>query len=478
MNSGMAHAYKACAIAFSSPLEKEMSSRKSQLILGAFLPGAGHHLAAWRYPGARADGGLNFPHYWRLAQKAERGKFDMIFMGDGMGVRDRGRGIDELSRPAHSHLAHFEPITLLSALSVVTERIGLVATASTTYNEPYHIARQFASLDHLSEGRAGWNVTTSGYEDEVKKLNRLKQPKHMLRYERAQEFIQVVAGLWDSWDDDAFLRDKKSGVYFDPNKLHVLDHNGKHFSVRGPLSLARSPQGHPVIVHADSSEIGQELAAESAEVLFTAQQTLAEAQSFYSKTKEKLAKYGRFPDDLKIMPGVFPVIGRTEQEARDKYEELQELVDPKTGLALLSELMDGVDLSAYPLDGPLPSLVGRIEGKGHSKLLTDLAGRENRTIRQLYMSLAGPRGHRLVLGTPEQIADQLEDWFLNGGADGFNIMPPYLPGALDEFVELVVPVLQQRGLFRIEYEGRTLRENLGLRRPANKFSRVKECSSS
>jgi len=446
-----------------------MSKKKSQLILGAFLPDAGHHLAAWRYPGARADGGLNFPHYWRLAQKAERGKFDFIFLSDGMGIRDHAHGLDELSRPGHAHLVHFEPLTLLSALSVVTERIGLVATASTHCNEPYHIARQFASLDHLSDGRAGWSVTASGHN---------AQTEVAARYERAREFLHVVSSLWDSWDDDAFLRDKTSGAYFDPDKLHALDHCGKHFSVRGPLSVARSPQGQPVIIQTNSSsEAALELAAETAEILFTAQRTFAEAKAFYSNMKEKLAKYDRSPDDLKITPGVFPVIGRTEQEAIDKYEELQELIDPKSGLTLLSELMGDIDLSPYPLDEPLPALLDNRAGKYRLKELTDLVGRENRTLRQLYMSLAGPRGHKMILGTPEQIADQFEEWFKGGAADGFNIMPPYLPGALDEFVELVIPLLQQRGLFRTEYEGRTLREHLGLRRPINKFTKAKEYSS-
>ncbi|HVK54225.1 MAG TPA: LLM class flavin-dependent oxidoreductase [Burkholderiales bacterium] len=454
-----------------------MSIRKSHLILGAFLPGSGRHVAAWRYPGARPDGVLNFPHYWRLAQKAERGRFDMIFVEDGVALHDCNREPDELSRSGHSQPVRFEPLTLLSALSVVTERIGLVATASPIHNEPYHVARQFASLDYLSEGRAGWNVLTSGHDVELKNINDRVHPEQATRYERTKEFMHVVSKLWDSWDDDAFPRDKKSGMYFNPKKLHPLEHNGKHFSVRGPLNVARSPQGHPVIVHTDSSDVGQELAAQYAEVLLTAQQTLAEAQTFYGATKEKAIQYGRSPDDIKIMPGIFPIIGESEQEAREKYEELQELVDSQSGLALLSELMGGVDLSTYPLDGPLPTLSEANAARSRLKLLTDLAGKENRTIRQLFMSLAGPRGHRMILGTPAQIADQMEDWFTNGGADGFNVMPPYLPGSLDEFVEQVVPILQQRGLVRTEYEGRTLREHLGLRRPINRFTRADEFTS-
>lgn len=427
-------------------------------------------MAAWRHPDAQADGGLNFQHYRQVAQTAERGLFDMIFLADGVAVRQRGQGTKALSRSGH--IVQFEPLTLLSALSVVTERVGLTATASTTYNEPYHLARKFASLDYLSGGRAGWNLVTSATETEAQNFSREKHMEHTLRYERAREFVEVVTALWDSWEDDAFLRDKESGVYFDPDKLHIPNHKGEHFSVRGPLNVARPLQGYPVIIQAGSSDDGQDLAAQTAEVIFTAQQTLAEAQAFYSGVKGRLAQYGRSPDHLKIMPGVFPVIGKTEQEAKDKYEQLQELIDPHVGLGLLAGLVGGVDLSGYPLDGPLPDLPETNLAKSRLKLVTDLAKRENLTIRQLYLAIAGARGHRTILGTPEQIADQLEDWFVNEGADGFNIMPPYLPGCLDEFVDLVIPELQHRELFRTEYEGRTLRENLGLPRPANKFSTI------
>ncbi|MBR8835085.1 MAG: LLM class flavin-dependent oxidoreductase [Stigonema ocellatum SAG 48.90 = DSM 106950] len=451
-----------------------MSTKKKQLKLGAFLPGSGHHVAAWRHPDAQADGGLNFQHYRQLAQTAERAKFDMIFLADGVAVRQRGEGTEALSRSGH--IVHFEPLTLLSALSVVTERIGLTATVSTTYNEPYHLARKFASLDHLSGGRAGWNLVTSATEAEAQNFSREKHMEHTLRYERAKEFVDVVTALWDSWEDDAFLRDKESGVYFDPDKLHIPHHKGEHFSVRGPLNVARPPQGYPVIIQAGSSEDGKNLAAQTAEVIFTAQQTLAEAQAFYGDVKGRLAQYGRSPDSLKIMPGVFPVIGKTEQEAQDKYDQLQELIDPKVGLGLLSGMIGGFDLSSYPLDGPLPDLPETNGGKSRQKLLTHLAQRENFTIRQLYLAIAGARGHRQIQGTPAQIADQLEDWFVNGGADGFNIMPPYTPGGFDEFVDLVIPELQRRGLFRTEYEGRTLRENLGLPRPVNKFSKIADSS--
>jgi alkanesulfonate monooxygenase len=399
----------------------------------------------------------------------------MIFLADGVAVRDRNNNPEVLS--LNGKLVHFEPLTLLSALSVVTENIGLVATASTTYNEPFHIARKFASLDYLSGGRAGWNVVTSGTEAKAKNFNREQHLEHALRYERAKEFVEVVTKLWDSWEDDAFLRDKDSGIYFEPDKLHVPNHKGKHFSVRGPLNVARPIQGYPVIVQAGSSEAAQELAAETAEVIFTAQQTLTEAQEFYASVKGRLAKYGRSPENLKIMPGIFPVIGRTEQEAKEKYEQLQELVHPQVGLGLVAWVYGGKDLSSYPLDGPPPEFPEDTNGsKSRLKLVSDLANRENLTLRELYLAIAGARGHRTIWGTPQHIADQLEEWFLNDGADGFNIMPPYLSGGLEEFVDLVIPELQRRGLFRTEYEGQTLRENLGLPRPVNQFATITNSS--
>lgn len=445
-----------------------MSTKPKQLRLGAFLMSSGHHLASWRYPAAQANGGLSFDHFRRIAQTAERGKFDMIFFADGVAVRDRDQGPEVLSRTGH--LVHFEPLTLLSALAVVTERIGLVATVSTTYNEPFHLARKFASLDYLSGGRAGWNLVTSATTAEARNFNLEKHPDHAPRYDRAREFVEVVTKLWDSWEDDAFVRDKESGLYFDPDKLHVPNHKGEHFSVKGPLNVARPIQGYPVIIQAGSSEDGKNLAAQTAEVIFTAQQTLADAQAFYADVKGRLAKYGRHPDQLKIMPGIFPVIGSTEQEAREKFAEIQQLIHPQVGLSLLAGMLGEVDLSKYPLDGPLPEIPHTELHQSRQQLLLELAQREHFTIRQLYEAIAGARGHWQVVGTPEQIADQMEERFLNGGADGFNVMPPYLPGGLEEFVDHVIPELQRRGLFRTEYEGHTLRENLGLARPVNQFS--------
>ncbi|WP_283147883.1 LLM class flavin-dependent oxidoreductase [Silvimonas soli] len=443
-----------------------MSQR--QLKLNAFLMTAGHHVAAWRHPDSRADGGIRFDHFKQIAQAAERAKFDAVFFADSAAVWNGGPQQEAQSRGAQSD--HFEPVTLLSALAAVTEHIGLIATVTTTYNEPYHLARKFASLDHLSNGRAGWNLVTSANAAEAFNFGLDAHVAHADRYARAEEFIDVATGLWDSWEDDAFIRDKASGVFFDPERLHVLDHQGKHFRVRGPLNVARPVQGYPVIVQAGSSEPGKELAARTAEVIFTAQLTLENAQAFYRDVKGRLAKYGRSPDELKILPGIFPVVGRTREEAQAKYKALQELIHPSVGLALLSGMLGGFDLTGYALDGPLPELPESNGGKSRQSLLIDLARRENLTIRELYLRISGARGHLTLVGTGEEIADQLQLWFENEAADGFNVMPPTLPGGLDDFIELVLPELRRRGLFRTEYEGRTLRESLGLARPVNRYT--------
>ena len=443
-----------------------MSNTPRQIKLGAFLMQTGHHIAAWRLPEAHADDGQNFSRFAELARKAEAAKFDTIFFADSVGVRNEDP--KALHRTARSD--HFEPLTLLSALSVVTERIGLIATVSTSFNEPYNVARKFASLDHLSNGRAGWNLVTSSGNGEAHNFNRSEHLQHSLRYERAGEFYDVVTGLWDSWDDDAFLRDKESGIYHDPSKLHVLGYQGEHFQVRGPLNVARSPQGWPVVVQAGASEAGRELAARTAEVIFVAHQTFAEAQEFYRDIKGRLARYGRQPDDLKVMPGIFPVVGRTLAEAEEKFDRLQNLIHPDVGLALLSNMIGGVDLSDYPIDGPVPELPETNGGNSRQRLLLDLARRDNLTIRELYLRISGARGHQQVVGSITQVADQLQQWFEEEGVDGFNIMSPSLPGGLEDFIELVLPELRRRGLFRTEYEGKTLRENLGLRRPVSRYA--------
>jgi alkanesulfonate monooxygenase len=447
-----------------------MSQPNRKLRLGAFLPGSGHHVAAWRHPDAQADGGINLKHYIRLAQTAERGLFDAVFLADGLAS---GFSVNGSNNPAEGKQAwggSFEPVTLFSALAAVTEKIGFIATASTTYEDPFLLARKFASLDHISSGRAGWNVVTTGSSNAAGNFGLDKHPDHADRYERAHEFVDLVKGLWDSWDDDAFVRNKKTGQYYDPDKRHELNHHGKYYAVRGPLNVPRPPQGYPVIVQAGSSEAGKELAAETAEVIFTAQQTLEEAQAFYRDVKGRLGRYGRHADQLKIMPGVFPVVGRTEEEAQAKYQQLQDLILPEVGLSLVAGLVGGIDLSGYDLDAPVPELPGTENMKSRQALLLSIAKQHNFTLRQLYLWVAGARGHWTIIGTPEQIVDQLQAWFENEAADGFNIMPPWLPGGLDDFIELVIPELQKRGLFRTEYEGSTLRENLGLERPESQFT--------
>jgi alkanesulfonate monooxygenase len=439
-------------------------TKKRELKLGAFLPGAGHHIAAWRHPSAQADGGINLQHYVRLAQTAERAKLDAIFLADGLAA-----AFFAGAEGKTTYGGTFEPVTLFSALAAVTQHIGFIATASTTYEDPYLLARKFASLDFISNGRAGWNIVTTGSPHAAGNFGLEAHPNHSERYERAHEFYEVVTGLWDSWEDGAFVRDKASGQYYDPAQSHRIDFHGKFFKVRGPLNVPRPPQGHPVIVQAGSSEPGKEFAARTAEVIFTAQQTLADAQAFYRDVKGRLAKYGRRNEQLKVMPGVLPVLGRTESEAKQKYQELQDLILPEVGLALLSGLSGDFDLSKYAVDGPLPPLPETNNGKSRQVLMYDIARSKNFTIRDLYLWVAGARGHWTLVGTASQIADELESWFLNEAADGFNLMPPVLPTGLDDIIELLLPELRRRGLFRSEYSGSTLRDHLGLERPANRF---------
>ncbi|WP_326950432.1 LLM class flavin-dependent oxidoreductase [Amycolatopsis sp. NBC_01307] len=435
-----------------------------QLHLNAFVMPNGHHEAAWRHPTTDPRRARTLQHYVDIARTAERGKLDSLFLADGVALWGNVK---------HNSHSHFEPLTLLSALAASTVHIGLIATASTTYNEPYHLARKFASLDHLSGGRAGWNIVTSAGIDEARNFNLAKRPSHASRYERAEEFIEVVKKLWDSWEDDAALVDRETGVYADTDRIRPIAHDGPHFQVRGPLNIERPPQGHPLLVQAGSSETGKEYAARHAEAVFTAQQTFAEGKAFYADVKGRLAKYGRTPDEIKILPGILPILGRTEAEARRREAELNALITPEYGLRQLSKMLDH-DLTGYPLDGPLPEVGSFTEGgQSRFELVVGLARREDLTIRQLLERLAGGRGHRVFAGTPVQVADELEAWFTGGAADGFNIMPPTLPGGLDDFVDLVVPELRRRGLFRTAYTGSTLREHYGLARPVNR-NRVKE----
>lgn len=438
---------------------------KKQLRLGAFFILPGHHVAAWRYPTTKAEHVLNFEFIKQQALIAEQAKFDMVFLADGVSAGYRTQAFEQQST------AYFEPFTLLSGLAAVTSKIGLVGTVSTTYNEPFNVARKFASLDHLSGGRAAWNVVTSHGLEAANNFSLKDELLHQDRYERAEEFVDVAKKLWDSWEDDAIVYDKDNAKYVDKEKVHEIRHEGKWFHVTGPLNITRPVQGYPVIVQAGSSEAGKELAARTAEVIFTAWQTLEEAQAFYRDVKSRMAKYGRHPDELKIMPGVYPIVGKTIEEAEEKRKKLLELIPESLGVSRLSQQL-GVDLSGYPVDGPLPDLpdIAEINGiKSRFQLVKDLAEREQLTIRQLYERIAGARGHREIIGTPEQIVDQLQEWFENEAADGFNIMPPTFPDGLKDFVELVIPELQKRGIFRKEYEGSTLREHLGLKRPANQL---------
>jgi FMN-dependent oxidoreductase (nitrilotriacetate monooxygenase family) len=440
-----------------------LSMTKKQLKLGAFMRPVSIHTGAWRYPGAYPDANFNFAHIQSFIQKLERARFDAFFMADHLAVLNMP--VEALKR-SHT-VTSFEPFTLLSALSVVTERIGLVATASTTFDEPFHIARRFASLDHISGGRAGWNVVTTANPDSALNFGRTEHMDHDERYRRAHELWRVVTGLWDSFADDAFVRDQDSGLYFDPDKLHVLDHRGDYLSVRGPLNIARPIQGWPVIVQAGASEAGRQLAAATAEVIFAAQSSIAEGRRFYADVKGRMVKLGRSPDQLKILPGAFVVVGDSIEEARAKRAKLDSLVHYDSSIASLSIAL-GHDVSQLDPDGPLPEIPESNASKSGRERVVQLARRENLTVRQLAQRLGGFSGLAFV-GTPESIADEMEDWLTSEASDGFNIMFPYLPAGLDEFVERVVPELQRRGIFRREYEGKTLRENLGLARPPNRF---------
>ncbi|HET6735575.1 LLM class flavin-dependent oxidoreductase, partial [Mycobacterium sp.] len=400
--------------------------------------------------------------YQELARKAEAAKLDAVFLADGPVLWGSGH------RPANQ----FEPITLLTALATVTERIGLIATASTGYNEPYLLARNFASLDHISGGRAGWNIVTSAGADEAANFGLDHIPDHSGRYVRAAEFVDVATALWDSWEDDALVLDAATGVFADPAKVHTIDHAGDRFRVRGPLNSPRSLQGRPLLVQAGSSESGKDFAARYAEAIFTAQRSIEEGLAFYRDVKARAVKFGRSGDEVKILPGIVPFIGSTEAEAKELEQQFTDLISPEYSLRQLSEML-GVDLTAHALDAPLPALppIELIQGnKSRYQLVKDLATSESLTVRQLIAKLGGGRGHRTFAGTPDQVADNLQEWFIAGAADGFNVMPPYLPGGLEDFVDHVVPLLQRRGLFRTGYTAETLREHYGLAHRPSRYT--------
>ncbi|WP_030165181.1 MULTISPECIES: LLM class flavin-dependent oxidoreductase [Actinomycetes] len=440
------------------------------LHLNAFLMGVGHHEAAWRHPRTSEHEVLDVAHFVRLGQIAERGKLDSVFFADGLAVGPNIR---------RNTQAIFEPITLLSAIAGGTSKVGLIATASTGYNHPYTLARAFASLEHISGGRAGWNIVTSGQEQEALNFGYDSIPDHAGRYRRAQEFVDVVNRLWDSWEDDAVVLDVDNAIFADPERVHPINHVGEAFRVRGPLNSPRSPQGRPVLVQAGSSEDGKDLAARYAEVVFTAQRTIAEGQDFYRDLKRRLPRYGRGTEELQILPGIVPFIGSTEKEARDLEREFTDLISPDYALGQLSNFFN-VDLTGLPLDSRLPPLPPESEIQGHksrSTLVRQLAASEDLTIRELIGRLGGGRGHRTITGTPEQIADDLIAWVDAGAADGFNVMPPYLPGGLEDFVDHVVPILQARGRFRDDYTASTLRGHYGIELPSGSVEKEPAAAS-
>jgi alkanesulfonate monooxygenase len=434
-----------------------------QLHLGAIMRPVAIHTAWWRYPGAYPDANFNLKHLVRFIQTLERARFDAFFMADHLAVLNMP--VQALRRSAT--VTSFEPLTLLSALAMVTERIGLVATASTTFDEPYHVARRFASLDHISNGRAGWNVVTTANPDAALNFGLTDHVEHDERYRRAREFHAVVTGLWDSWADDAWRRDQASGVFFDPARMHVLDHKGEHLSVRGPLNIARPIQGWPVIVQAGASEVGRQFAAETAEVVFGSSRTIEEAQEFYKDVKARVTAAGRVADYCKILPGALVAVGRTRGEACEKKALLDSLVHPESGIPNLSIRL-GIDASGFDLDAPLPDIPPSNQSQSQRDTLVALARRENLTVRRL-AQLMGGFGGLEIIGTADDVADTMQAWLETGAADGFNIMFPTVPAGLDDFVELVIPELRRRGIFREEYEGTTLREHFGLSRPENQF---------
>jgi alkanesulfonate monooxygenase len=434
-----------------------------QLHLGAFMRPVGIHTAWWRYPGAFADANFNLKHLVRFIQTLERGRFDAFFMADHLAVLNMPMAALRRSATATS----FEPLTLLSALAMMTERIGLVATASTTFDEPYHVARRFASLDHISGGRAGWNIVTTSNPDAALNFGLTEHMEHDERYRRAREFYDVVTGLWDSWADDAWLRDQASGIFFDPSRLHVLDHKGDYLSVRGPLNIARPIQGWPVIVQAGASDAGRQFAAETSEVIFGSSRTIEDGRRFYADMRGRLKAIGRSPDHLKILPGALVIVGETRAEAEEKKALLDSLVHPDSGVPNLSIRL-GVDASGFDLDAPLPEIPQSNQSQSGRDSLVALARRENLTVRQLAQLVGGYGGLQMV-GTATDIADTMQEWLETEASDGFNVMFHTVPEGLDAFVERVVPELQRRGIFRREYEGATLRDHLGLPRPANRF---------
>ncbi|MFG1178794.1 LLM class flavin-dependent oxidoreductase [Xanthobacter versatilis] len=436
-----------------------------QLVLNLFIYPGGHHEAGWRYPGASPERLLDITYYQDLARSAEAAKLDAVFFADGPAQVDNIRFASRF---------RIEPLTWLAAIAAATTHIGLIGTASTTYYEPYNLARLYASLDHLSGGRAGWNIVTTAVPQASGNFGLAETPTHAERYARAAEFVDVVTKLWDSWEDDALVADPISGVFADDARIHPIEHVGRHFRVKGALNTPRSPQGRPVYVQAGSSDDGRSFAARYAEAIFTAHQTVESAQAFYADIKKQAQSLGRNPDHVKILPGISPYIGSTEAEAKRLYDEVNDLIQPAYSITQLKQIT-GVDFTGHPLDGVVSLDAFADAGPARTvasrfQLVVDIVKREKPTLRQLIDRLAGARGHYVVVGTPEKIADEIQLWFEKGAADGFNVMPPWFRGGFDLFTSQVVPILRKRGLFRSQYSGKTLREHYGLPRPESLYA--------
>ncbi len=436
-------------------------TNQRKMRLGAFFSGMGSNMASWRHPNAVADGAINLDYYRALTRQAEEAKLDFVFFGDGLYISEKSHPI---------FLTRFEPLTLLAALAMDTSHIGLAATLSTTYSDPYTVARQFASIDHLSNGRAGWNIVTSPLEGSALNYSKPEHPEHDLRYRMAHEYMEIAKGLWDSWEDDAFIRNKETGEFFDPRKMHRLDHKGEFYSVQGPLNIHRSRQGRPVLIQAGSSEAGKEFAARHADAVFTGQGSLAGAAEFYQEIKRRAAKYGRHPDEILILPGCAPIVGRTAEEAESKYQEIANLVVIEDALNYLGRYFNDLDFTQYELDEPFPDLgdFARNGWESTTDRIKELAREENLTLRQMAVRETTPKTN--FIGTPAQVADTMQAWFEAGAADGFMVNPAVLPVEFDGFIEHVVPILKERGLFRTEYEDDTLHGNLGLPKPVNRYT--------
>ncbi|MCB2256068.1 LLM class flavin-dependent oxidoreductase [Pseudomonas chlororaphis] len=435
-------------------------SKQPRLKLGAMVHGVGHGWGEWRHPDALANASVNLGFYQQQTHLAEAAKFDFVFIADSLHIHEK-------SSP--HYLNRFEPLTILSALAATTRHIGLVATVTVSYTEPFQVARQFASLDHISGGRAGWNVVTSWLSGTADNFGKAEHPPHAVRYRIAQEHVAVVKGLWDSWEDDAFAYDKRSGEFFTPGKLHALEHKGEFFSVKGPLNIARSRQGQPVLFQAGTSEDGRNFAAANADAIFVSPEHFEEAQAYYQDLKRRARGFGRDAEQLSILPGIRPIVGRDAAEVEDRYQQAVALVSIEDAIVALGRPFNDHDFSQYPLDAPFPELgdLGANSQKGGSERIKQLARDEGLTLREVALRFSRPR--RDFVGTPEQVADAIEHWFSQGAADGF-IINALLPDGLQSFTEQVVPVLQRRGLFREQYSGQTLRDHLGLPVPANRYA--------